>query len=196
MIQKGLLFVFFSCYSFYSVAQGQPEGLFLGSKAPDFKTVDQFDRSLHLREFAKKKPVLLLFYRGYWCPHCTRLLTRLQDSLSYFTEKGVTVVAVSPESKESQLKTLEKTKAGFSLVQDSSLLISQLYDVNYFLSDNQLARYRSGAIDLMKINYPNPTALPVPSLYVIGKDYTITYRFFDPEHKRKINVAELIPLFQ
>ena len=196
MIQKGLLFVFFSCYSFYSVAQGQPEGLFLGSKAPDFKTVDQFDRSLHLREFAKKKPVLLLFYRGYWCPHCTRLLTRLQDSLSYFTEKGVTVVAISPESKESQLKTLEKTKAGFSLVQDSSLLISQLYDVNYFLSDNQLARYRSGAIDLMKINYPNPTALPVPSLYVIGKDYTITYRFFDPEHKRKINVAELIPLFQ
>ncbi len=196
MIQKGLLFVFFSCYSFYSVAQGQPEGLFLGSKAPDFKTVDQFDRSLHLREFAKKKPVLLLFYRGYWCPHCTRLLTRLQDSLSYFTEKGVTVVAISPESKESQLKTLEKTKAGFSLVQDSALLISQLYDVNYFLSDNQLARYRSGAIDLMKINYPNPTALPVPSLYVIGKDYTITYRFFDPEHKRKINVAELIPLFQ
>ena len=196
MIQKGLLFVFFSCYSFYSVAQGQPEGLFLGSKAPDFKTVDQFDRSLHLREFAKKKPVLLLFYRGYWCPHCTRLLTRLQDSLSYFTEKGVTVVAVSPESKESQLKTLEKTKAGFSLVQDSALLISQLYDVNYFLSDNQVARYRSGAIDLMKINYPNPTALPVPSLYVIGKDYTITYRFFDPEHKRKINVAELIPLFQ
>jgi peroxiredoxin len=120
----------------------------------------------------------------------------LQDSLSYFTEKGVTVVAISPESKESQLKTLEKTKAGFSLVQDSALLISQLYDVNYFLSDNQLARYRSGAIDLMKINYPNPAALPVPSLYVIGKDYTITYRFFDPEHKRKINVAELIPLFQ
>ena len=196
MLQKGLLFVFFSCYSFYSVAQGQPEGLFLGSKAPDFKTVDQFDRSLHLRELAKKKPVLLLFYRGYWCPHCTRLLTRLQDSLSYFTEKGVTVVAVSPESKESQLKTLEKTKAGFSLAQDSALLISQLYDVNYFLSDNQLARYRSGAIDLMKINYPNPAALPVPSLYVIGKDYTITYRFFDPEHKRKINVAELIPLFQ
>jgi peroxiredoxin len=196
MLQKGLLFVFFSCYSFYSIAQGQPEGLFLGSKAPDFKTVDQFERPLHLRELAKKKPVLLLFYRGYWCPHCTRLLTRLQDSLSYFTEKGVTVVAVSPESKESQLKTLEKTKAGFSLVQDSALLISELYDVNYFLSDNQLARYRSGAIDLMKINHPNPAALPVPSLYVIGKDYTITYRFFDPEHKKKIHVAELIPLFQ
>jgi hypothetical protein len=48
----------------------------------------------------------------------------------------------------------------------------------------------------MKINHPNPAALPVPSLYVIGKDYTITYRFFDLEHKRKIHVAELIPLFQ
>lgn len=196
MYRKGLFLVFCTCYFFFSKAQGLPEGLFLGAKAPDFKAVDQFDRSFQLRELAKRKPVLLLFYRGYWCPHCTRLLARLQDSLSYFTDKGVTVLAISPESKESRLKTLYKTKAGFALVHDSALLISRLYDVAYELSESQLARYRSGAIDLNKVNQPNPAFLPVPAIYVIGKDYSITYRFFDPEHKRRINVADLIALFQ
>lgn len=195
MFKKGLLLVFFFSLLFCGFSQGQPEGLFIGAKAPDFKGIDQFDRPVQLREAAKKKPVLIIFYRGYWCPHCTRLLTRIQDSLSYFTEKGVTVIAVSPESKESRLKTLEKTKAGFALIHDSALLISRLYDVSYSLSESQLARYRSGSIDLAKINQPNPPALPVPSVFITGKDYSITYRFFDPDHKRRTHVAELLSLF-
>ena len=196
MVKKGLFIVFFFCRTFYGIAQGQPEGLFIGAKAPDFKGVDQFDRLVQLREVAKKKPVLLVFYRGHWCPHCIRLLTRIQDSLPFFTAKGVTVIAISPESKESRTKTLEKTKAGFALVHDSALLISRLYDVSYTLSESQLARYRSGSIDLAKINHPNPAALPVPSVFAIGKDYTITFRFFDPDHKRRTQVAELLSLFQ
>jgi len=196
MLKNGLFPLFLSFASLWCIAQGQPEGLFLGAKAPAFKGIDQFDRPVQLRELAKKKPVLLVFYRGYWCPHCTRLLARLQDSLSFFTEKGVSVLAVSPESKESRVKTLEKTQAGFSLIHDSAYLISKQFDVAYILSDNQLARYRSGAIDILKINYPNPAVLPVPSVFVIGKDYSITYRFFDPDHKRRTNVAELLALFQ
>lgn len=196
MLKKGLFILFFSCASCLGIAQGLPEGLFIGAKAPAFKGFDQFDRAVHLRELAKKNPVLLIFYRGYWCPHCTRLLSRIQDSLFLFTSKRVTVLAISPESKESRSKTVEKTKAGFSLIQDSALLISSLYDVAYSLSELQLARYQSGAIDLLKINQPNPAVLPVPAVFVIGKDYSITYRFFDLDHKRRINVAELLSLFQ
>ena len=87
--------------------QGQPEGIFLGAKAPDFTGTDQFGRQVNLRQLAKREPVLLVFYKGYWSPQCTRLLSRLQDSLSFFTDRQITVVAVSPESDSCRALTLQ-----------------------------------------------------------------------------------------
>jgi peroxiredoxin len=120
------------------------------------------------------------------------LLSRLQDSLSFFTDRQITVLAVSPESDSSRALTLQKTRAGFSLVWDSAHLIAKRYDVLQELSESQLARYRSGGIDLVKLNAPNTPQLPVPSVFLIGKDYSITYRFFDPEQKRRLSVKELL----
>jgi peroxiredoxin len=174
------------------LAQGQPEGIFLGAKAPDFTGTDQFGREVNLRQLAKRESVLLVFYKGYWSPSCVRLLTRLQDSLSYFTDRQISVVAISPESDSCRALTLQKTRAGFSLVWDSSHLIAKRYDVLQELAESQLARYRSGGIDLVKLNAPNTPQLPVPSVFLIGKDYTVTYRFFDPDQKRRISVKELL----
>ncbi|MFM7645598.1 MAG: redoxin domain-containing protein [Sphingomonadales bacterium] len=174
------------------MSQGQPEGLFLGAKAPDFTGTDQFGRVVNLRQLAKREPVLLVFYRGYWSPSCIRLLTRLQDSLSFFTDRQITVLAVSPESDSCRSLTLQKARAGFSLIWDSAHLIAKRFDVWQELAESQLARYRSGGIDLQKINAPNLPQLPIASVFLIGKDYTITYRFFDPEQKKRISVKELL----
>jgi peroxiredoxin len=187
-------FTFALCVAFSVrvVAQGQPEGVFLGAKAPDFTGTDQFGREVNLRQLAKRDPVLLVFYRGYWNPSCMRLLTRLQDSLSFFTDRQMTVVAISPESDSSRSLTLQKTRAGFSLLWDSAHLIAKRYDVLQELSESQLARYRSGGIDLVKINAPNTPQLPVPSVFLVGKDYTVTYRFFDLDQRQRVSVKELL----
>jgi hypothetical protein len=71
-------------------------------------------------------------------------------------------------------------------------LIAKRYDVAQEFSESQLARFRSGGIDLVKLQAPNSPQLPVPSVFLIGKEYTITYRFFDPEQKRRVNVKELL----
>lgn len=192
MVRRSI-FIFILCLLFLNgFSQGQPEGLFLGAKAPDFTRPDQFGREVKLREEARKQKLVLVFYRGYWCPHCMRLLSRIQDSIAMFTEKGAAVIAVSPESALNRDKTLEKTKAGFPLIQDTGLAIIQKYDLAYELSANQLARYRSGGLDIPSINEPNGPYLPIPSVFIIGKDYSIIFRFFDPEHKNKISVKQLL----
>src|SRR5258708_6668360 len=81
-------------------AQEKPEGLFINSKAPDFKSKDQNGNELVLKDMRKKGPVILVFYRGYWCPYCNRELQRLQDSLQLITEKGAQLVAITPEKQE------------------------------------------------------------------------------------------------
>ncbi|RYG30066.1 MAG: redoxin domain-containing protein, partial [Chitinophagaceae bacterium] len=65
---------------FFVNAQEAPEGLFLNSKAPDFKGKDQNGNDVRLKDLVKKGKVVLVFYRGEWCPYCNKNLQRLADS--------------------------------------------------------------------------------------------------------------------
>lgn len=179
---------------FYSSVQAQeaPEGLFIGSRAPDFKATDQNSQALRLKDMLKEGKVVLVFYRGYWCPFCNRELSQLQDSLSLITEKGARVVAVSPESPESLKQTAEKTGVTFSLISDAELKIMKAYEVEFELPENTITRYRNSNIDIQKINGKNGAYLPVPAVYIIDKEATVTYRFFNTDYRRRPSVAELL----
>src|SRR6266516_8059946 len=90
-------------------AQEKPEGLFINSKAPDFKGKDQNGKEINLKDLRKTGPVVLVFYRGYWCPYCNKYLKTLEDSLDQIKEKGAQLVAISPEKDSGVSKTIEKT---------------------------------------------------------------------------------------
>ena len=44
----------------------EPTALRLGERAPDFTLSDAAGRPVSLADYRGKKPVLLVFYRGYW----------------------------------------------------------------------------------------------------------------------------------
>jgi peroxiredoxin len=188
---------FFSiiCLVFVSLqltAQEAPEGLFISSKAPDFKAKDQYENEIRLKDLLKKGKVVLVFYRGYWCPYCNKELARLQDSLSLITEKGATVVAVSPEKPENVMLTAEKTKATFSILHDAGLKIMKAYDVEFEVNENTITRYRNSGLDLEKINGSNGKYLPVPAVFIIDKDSNVTYRFFESDYKKRPSVKDIL----
>ncbi len=173
-------------------AQSQPEGLFIDSKAPDFKGKDQQGNEIRLKDQLKKGRVVLVFYRGYWCPFCNKELSRLQDSLELIRAKGAMVIAVSPEKAENMSKTAEQTKASFPLIHDEGLKIMKAYEVAFELQENTVTRYRNANIDIEKINGDNGRWLPVPAVYIIDKDSRILYRFFDTDYRKRPSVKELL----
>lgn len=173
-------------------AQEAPEGLFIASKAPDFKATDQNGKEIRLKDLLKKGKVVLVFYRGEWCPYCNKELSRLQDSLQFIIDKGATLLAVSPEKQENISKTIEKTKASYSVLYDKDLKIMKAYDVEYEMQENVITRYRNAGIDIEKNNGTNGKYLPVPAVYIIDKESTVTYRFFEPDYKKRPSVKEIL----
>ncbi len=176
----------------FSAAQEAPEGLFIASKAPDFKAKDQNGKEVRLKDLLKAGKVVLVFYRGQWCPYCNKELSRLQDSIELIKEKGAIVIAVSPEKPENISKTVEKTKAEYSILYDEGLKIMKAYEVEFEVPENTITRYRNAGIDLEKSNGGNGKYLPVPAIYIIDKESTITYRFFEPDYKKRPTVAEIL----
>lgn len=190
-MKKILLFIFmFSATGLF--AQQAPEGLFIGSKAPDFKAKDQKGNEVRLKDLLKEGKVVLVFYRGQWCPYCNKQLSALQDSLQYIIDKGATLLAVSPEKSEMVAKTIEKTQAEYSVLHDKGLKIMKAYQVAFQVPENTVTRYRNSGLDLEKFNGENGANLPVPAVYIIDKESTITYRFFDENYKKRPSVQDLL----
>src|ERR1043165_5556221 len=104
-----LTFIFLLIVGSFLNAQQNPEGLFINSKAPDFKGKDQKNEEVRLKDLLKTGKVVLVFYRGNWCPYCNRELKKLEDSLQFILDKGAQLVAVTPEKPEGILKTIENT---------------------------------------------------------------------------------------
>ncbi len=190
---KNILTLLILLISFHVVrSQEAPEGLFLNSKAPDFKAADQNGNEIHLKDLLKKGKVVLVFYRGYWCPYCNRQLKKLEDSLQLITGKGATLVAVTPEKPENVTQTVEKTKAEYPILFDKELKIMKAYEVEYEVPENTVTRYRNTGIDLEKINGKDWKYLPVPAVYIIDKESTVVYRFFDTDYKKRPSVKEIL----
>jgi peroxiredoxin len=175
-----------------AAAQEAPEGLFIASKAPDFRAKDQSGKEIRLKDLLKEGKVVLVFYRGQWCPYCNKELSRMQDSLSFITDKGATLVAVSPELPENVAKTVEKTGASYPVLYDEGMKIMKAYDVEFELPENTLTRYRNAGLDIEKNNGPNGKYLPVPAVYIIDKESNIIFRFFEPDYKKRPSVKELL----
>lgn len=180
---------FFFC-TVYS--QKTPEGLFINSKAPDFKAKDQSGLEVHLKDLLKKGEVVLVFYRGQWCPYCNRELKRLADSVQQIIAKGATLVAVTPEKPASINTTIEKTSATYSILYDKGLKIMKAYDVAFEVDGNTLTRYRNTGIDIEANNGENGKYLPVPAVFIIDKQSTIRYRYFEPNYKKRPSVKEIL----
>ena len=193
LIMRQLFLVFaFGLFSSVAIAQEAPEGLFISSKAPDFKSKDQNGADVRLKDLLKKGKVVLVFYRGHWCPHCNRFLKKLEDSLQSITSKGATLVAVTSEKPENISKTIEKTKASYPILFDEDLKIMKAYDVDHEQQENTITRYRNTGIDLEKTNGKDWKYLPIPAVYIIDKESTITYRFFEPDYKKRPQIKDIL----
>ena len=180
-------------FSFFTAsAQEAPEGLFIGSKAPDFKAKDQRGNEIRLKDLLKNGKVVLVFYRGQWCPYCNRELKKLEDSLQLIIGKGATLIAVTPEKPENVAKTVEKTGATFSILYDEKLKIMKSYDVDFEVPENTVTRYRNAGIDIEENNGTNGKFLPVPAVYIIDKESNVTYRFFDSDYRKRPDVKDIL----
>lgn len=187
-----LALIFLLCQQFLR-AQEKPEGLFINSKAPDFKANDQFGNEIRLKDILKDSLVVLVFYRGQWCPFCNRQLKRLEDSLSFIKNKGARLIAVTPEQPEYIAKTIEKTKSSYPLLYDKEMKIMKAYAVSFEVDPKTVSRYKNADIDLAAANgQKDKVYLPIPAVYIISKEGTILYRYFDSDYKKRPSVKEII----
>lgn len=133
-------------------AQTDIGGIGVGQAAPDFELTSINGQSVSLASMRKDGPVVVVFYRGDWCPICRQQLTELAEAKPQFDARGASVVAVSVDAAEKNAALAERVGANFPLLADPDLATIRAYDVEHVGED--IAR---------------------PSTYVIGRDGQVTW---------------------
>lgn len=168
-------------------------GLQVGAMAPKFSAMDADSNTFYLDSALKKGPVVLIFYRGYWCPVCNKHLGQLQDSLSLIRKTGARVIAISPEKPEYLHKMAKKTGARFTLLYDDGYKIANAFDVTFKPTKAELFTYNVvlGA-KLKKTHSDKSQRLPIPATFIISQKGVIIWRQFDPDYHNRSSVKDII----
>lgn len=170
-----------------------PVGLKPGDKAPFFTGYDQSGKTVDLKMLLEKGPIVLFFYRGKWCPICSRYLKNYQDSLNVITDQGFSVVAITPESIENVEQTIAMNKITFTVIYDCQEKIMTDFDVMFSVTkDYQNKVFSFSGIDISKNNGHDPAHLPVPATFIINRHGIITAVQFDPDYQNRASVQWML----
>ena len=180
-------------YSLSGFSQIDNEHLKVGEEAPLISGVDQFNKQINSTEILKNNKILLLFYRGNWCPYCRKHLKTLQENLVELTNKGYYVIVVSPEKPEKTEETTKKVKATFSIIHDVDNTIMKSYKEAFEVNKETVQSYYGFTKNKVEeYNQQDTNTLPVPATYILGKDEKIAFVHYDHDYTNRKDLKEIL----
>ena len=97
-----------------------------GDKAPSISLLDQNEKKVSLKDFAKRK-VLVYFYPKADTPGCTEQSCLLRDIRK--TIGKTAIIGISPDDSVKQLKFDKKFELGFTLLADTEHVVAKAFKV-------------------------------------------------------------------
>jgi peroxiredoxin len=101
----------------------------VGDTAPDFELQDSTGAIVHLRDYWKNKPALLLFWRHYGCSCGIERAKRLQNEYSDYIRLGANVIIIGQGEPERSAAYVEKHNIPCPVLCDPTYKVYQAYDL-------------------------------------------------------------------
>ncbi len=166
--------------------------LLISEPVPEVELKTTVGQTVNLRAMAGKQPLLIVFYRGSWCPYCSRHLAELQEIQPELSKLGFQIVAISPDSPENARKNAESAKLSFTLLSDSSMAAATAFGVAFEADEAMLKSLGSYNIDIEAASGQKHHLLPVPAVFFTGTNGKITYSYVNPDYTKRLEKELLL----
>ncbi len=190
IISSFALVLFISSTSFSQSVPDSPtevSPILVNSTIPDVSVRSIEDEKLSLRTVVAEKPTVLIFYRGGWCPYCSRHMAELQQIEEQIVEMGYQILAVSVDRPEVLKETLSDIELSYTLLSDSPADVMKAFGIAYRVDDKTVERYKSIGIDFEKNTGYDHHILPAPAVFIIDQEGIVKFQYVNPDYKQRIN---------
>ena len=164
--------------------------LLVGEQIPEInlKTINGADESI--LSIIHKKPTVILFYRGGWCPYCNTHLAEIQDIETDIIDLGYQIIAISPDSPKNLMVSDEKIKLNYNLYSDADGKLCNAMGIAFKAPERHGPRLFESSEGL------NNGFLPVPSIFITDTSGQILFEYINPNYKKRMSGKLLLAVLK
>ena len=176
--------------------------LTVGDDAPRFtlQTVDQepyeFDPQKQVR------PVVLVTFRGGWCPYCNLHLSELRHAIPKIRNMGVDVLFLSGDRPELLFESLSLETQddidglGYTILSDANAEAAIAFGVAFAANQRTIDWMESKGKDYAESSIDKHRAVAVPSVFLVDEGGVIRFAHSDPDYKVRLSAEQLVAAVQ
>jgi peroxiredoxin len=175
-------------------ARGIPDGVAQPAESlGDFDLLDVHGAPTTLSRELSGRAAVVVLYRGAWCPYCNLALRAYQDDLvPTLDDKGIALVAVSPQKPDGSLSTQEKNELSFTVLSDPGNTIAARLGVTTAPTQDAQAAQRVIGVDLSDLNADGSDGLPMPTVVIVDATGVIRWIDVHPNYTTRTEVGEIL----
>ena len=168
----------------------------VGDRAPAFRLPDARGGEVVLDALLADGPVVLVFYRGAWCPYCNLQIAAFQRALADIRATGAALVAVSPQTPDQSLTFAEQKALEFPVLTDPRNVVASEYGLVYTQPAASTAAARGLGVELADFNGEDSNTLPAASTFVIGQDGVIRFAAVSGDYRWRVGPEEVLAVLR
>src|SRR4029077_15344184 len=140
-----------------------------GAQAPPFPLRDGYGGAAFSSPDALRRgPIVLVFYRGRWCPYCNIDLRAIEAASHDLRSLGASLVVVSQQTPDNSLETQRRNGLSFASLVDAGGEVADAFGLRWKISDELRAVEEGCGMDLATFNGDASWTLTMPARYVVA----------------------------
>jgi peroxiredoxin len=154
----------------------------VGEKIPIVNIPSAENVYFDLNKSVSTKPSILVFYRGGWCPFCSRQLSGLQKIYPELKKIGYQLIAISTDDPIHLKQSLTQENLNYVLLSDADLSVSKSFGLAYKAPESysKLLPQTSGGKN-------SDLLLPVPSVFILDRKGVIQFEYINPDFRQRLD---------
>lgn len=164
-----------------------------GQPAPEATVRTDAGEAVPLLRMLAGKPTVLIFYRGGWCPFCTRHLAALGEAEADLRAAGFQLLALGADRPDKLRARPTHEKLPFTLLSDSEMHAAKAFGIAFKMEDALVARYKERhQLDLEEQSGQTHHLLPHPAVFIVDSRGIIRFAHVNPDYKARLTPEEIL----
>jgi len=175
-------------------ASGVPAGVAApGATMPDARLLEVHGEPTTLAGAIGGRSAVVVLYRGAWCPYCNLTLRAYEEDLvPQLAQRGIALVAISPQKPDGSLSMREKNGLTFTVLSDPGNQIAAGLGVLTAPTDDARAAQRVLGLELSEANADGTHGIPMPTVAIVDGTGIIRWIDVHPDYTTRTEVAGIL----
>jgi peroxiredoxin len=148
-----------------------------GDRMPEFVLPDAEGNLVYSGDLIARGPLVVVFFRGDWCPFCRMTLVALNEVLPAIVAAGGTLVALTPDIGEHTHATFHDLGLTFPVLSDLDSATALEFGTNYLVPDAVRHVQEANGLDLAVRHGDGAWFLPMPATFVSDREGIIRFAY-------------------